>query len=283
MKINELPVSWYGLSQSETLAILPLVWGQPKSAKTRVDVLKILIQKKDFRKLTEDDVYDLTENDLAFLWNEDFVDGQPIASFSAQNKKFLLPTQGMASVTFQEFLNCNTCFLEFNDTIKNDPTNEAVLSESAMALVFNCCRPQNPVKSSSIYWNGDLREDYNEFVAEHRAKTLKIDFLTATLIVRYWGQELRNFYDRYDILEDKTPNPDTTDPEDEPTWIELALAWKDTHFDLAQDRSLGDFNTISKMLMPDIGMYLVKLKQQNKAREQAQRMANTDNVSSNNS
>ena len=287
MKLDELPVSWFGLTAEQTLAVLPFVWAMPRNATARVGVVRALLDKNIVRKMTPDDIYDITnpKGDLGFLW-EDEIDGQPFKYFMATDlKRYYLPVPGFIEITLQEFLNANTYFLQFSDTIQESSqpttqyprltTQDSTLTLSATKLIAHICRPANKVPNTSPLWNGDNREPYNEHVAEARAKDLKIDLITAMSIVRYWGQELRAFYDRYDILEDnQEPEPtegQDTEPTEKPTWIELAVAWKQTHFDLAQDRSLGDFKTIATMTMPDIGLYLAKLKQQQKEREAMER------------
>lgn len=270
MKRSELPVSWYGLSDAETLAVLPHVWGVRKCAASRVAVLKTLLNHRDFLALSADDATELTDNDLAFLWEDD-IEGLPFASFRVDGIDYELPENGIDNLSLQEFINCIFCFLEFTDACKN-PENTAALTEPANALAFNVARPSGSTSRLPPDWNGDNREAYNEFVCADRAKNTVVPLVVAVAITRWFGSELKSYYDRYDILED--PSPDNgSETENETTWVEAAMAWKNTHFELSQDRALGDFWAISKITMPDIGMYLTKLKQQAKARELAERMA----------
>ena len=278
MKIDEIPVSWWGLTDAQTLAVLPFVVDRKPASVA--GAVRILLDKRTVRAMTDEDIYDLTRNggDLAFLWDED-IEGPPFVFFESQGVRFYLPAMGFGNVILQEFLNANTYFLQFADllsTARKDPKalqpNGDELMQTAKKLIAHTCRPANETSPDSLLWNGDSRQPYNEHVAEARAKNLEIDLHTAVAIVRYWGNETSAFYDRNDILED-APDDDAPDDEaqDAPTWYEMALVWKQAHFDLAQDRALGDFKTISTTTMPDIGMYLAKLKTQGKERERLER------------
>lgn len=119
---------------------------------------------------------------------------RPFESFKCNDVEYFLPAENFADTTAVELAMASIYYLQFSSP--NRPNTRAGLQ-----LMATLCRPKRrdyEAFRASTDWNGDVREEYNQALAEERVDlfgTLPLGYLIALL--QYFEHMHTKFLERY--------------------------------------------------------------------------------------
>jgi len=132
---------------------------------------------------------------LSWMWKGDLT-AQPFESFKVDGQEWLLFTESFRSMSFGEL---SDAYIHAQAFIKQLVEGEERLN----LLVATVCRPRRKGSyARDPDWNGDDREEYNEHIAQLRAKQLQGRYFEQkVLVLVYFLGSVKNFFSYFDLFD----------------------------------------------------------------------------------
>jgi hypothetical protein len=136
------------------------------------------------------------------------VDKQPFAELMIDGHAYLLPEPEFMSLSYGELTDLYIHLQAFIEQII--PGDERL-----NYLVATACRPRRRRGyTMDASWNGDHREDYNEFIARERVKLIaRVDYRQRMMVMLYVATHIKNIMARYALFSADTGTSKREDTE----------------------------------------------------------------------
>lgn len=213
-KVYQLPESWAevcaGKNTSKLLPqLIDLLFMRAETGETYHELLRVLlgisrkVWKKTMHYYFHSTVSDEAKTQSAealqqllrvidWMWKEPVL-VRPFEHFEYKGEKYFLPEENFQTTSWGELKDAYVHCEAFG--------RQLVPGEQHLdLLVSTICRPERRGDYMNESWNGDIRENYNEFVSKARAKELsKISFAQKFSVLLYFAGSIKALLDSYDI------------------------------------------------------------------------------------
>jgi hypothetical protein len=206
-----LPESWNEVTPKQLPKLIKLVYLIPESGSMHLSLIQTALNikprvwKRLHRKHFSAGLSDGVRRQnavvlmqlvdwLSWMWRKP-VDQQPFAEIKAGGHALLLPEAEFLTVSYGELTDLYIHLQAFiEQTVPGD--------ERLNYLVATACRPRRPRGyTTDTSWNGDHREDYNEFVARERVKPVaKVDYQQRMMVLLYVASHIKSLMARYTLF-----------------------------------------------------------------------------------
>lgn len=225
-KIYQLPESWAEIAankRSDKLLpqLIDLLFMRSETGETYHELLRVLLgfSKKAWKKnmsyyfdkhVSEEAKQQSAEalqqllRIIDWLWKAPVL-VRPFESFAFKGETYRLPEENFYTMNWGELKDAYVHCEAFGRQLVE---GEAHLD----LLVATICRPERTGNYMTANWNGDSREDYNEFVSKARAKQLaKLPFATKFAVLLYFAGSIKDLMSSYDIYPKGSEEEATTE------------------------------------------------------------------------
>lgn len=207
----QLPQSWSEVNTQRLPQLLQLIYFTPTTPDTIHQIIRLslnmrakawakLMHKhfgpqvgKKARQANAIVVHEL-KHALRWMYTEP-IHKQPFPSLAVDNQAYLLPEADLLTLSFGELTDAYIHFLVFiRQLVPGD--------EHLNLLVATLCRPRRPGHyTTAPDWNGDHREDYNEFTAKERAKSVaSLEPGHKMAVLLFFAGNMQRFMDKYAVF-----------------------------------------------------------------------------------
>lgn len=129
--------------------------------------------------LTSDELLQCTKQ-LEWLLKESSLTKNPIPFFRIRGKKYFGPTDKLYNITLGEFIFAETNFLSFCQS------KEKMYLNHLIAILYR--KQKKPYRPKQIQYNGDPREEFNDFLFRRNAKKINpLDQIKKLMIFNFYA------------------------------------------------------------------------------------------------
>lgn len=206
---NSVPENFYECSFSQKVqAMTAKIYfeldnmpdGTVSKVKTELCLELGRIPKKLFKQLSAEQVIAIKR-----LWSwvgEIKITKQPFEFFEFQGVRYYLPSDNFANTSAIEWAMSMILYTQFGRS--ENPNGKAIYE-----LVMTLCRPARAdaeAHRKSTKWNGDVREEYNSFLAQERAEKIEsgLEWGVILSVKEFYENMLTTFAKKYETLFEET-------------------------------------------------------------------------------
>lgn len=212
-KVYQFPEKWEEVTKKDLPKLIELVYLKGDAGESFHEILKIVMRKTDrswakfcskyfgkqlVARVREANALVLHDAFRALSWMySEAMDVKPFDYLFFEGENYYLPDPDFYALSFGEL---SDAYVHTQAYVKQLIPGDERLN----LLVATVCRPlQTGNYANDPNWNGDHREQYNEFVAKERAKKLaKLSIVEKTEVLIYFAACLNKLFESYDIFSD---------------------------------------------------------------------------------
>lgn len=211
----QLPQAWPEVNASQLPRLIQLVYLTPESPAMYHELIQVAlsIKPKVWQKLMKKHfnprlpesrrtanaglIHQLVQA-LRWLWQQP-MEKQPFEFLTAGGFQLFLPDENFATMSYGELTDGYIHFMVFiRQLVAGD--------EHLNLLVATLCRPRRKGNyTADTAWNGDHREDYNEYKAKERAKSVAtLPYENRMAVLLYFAASFKAMMNRYAVFQEET-------------------------------------------------------------------------------